>query len=319
MESSTILAIILSFLSIGIFVITIMIFKDRLSAIEFDPRKIRIRAEFVKGVDEMESRAKYIEKTTADSGHLPAPKPVIEFNQQSQRDFVLEAWGALKQIVFDACTVKRIRLSPSTEFPEALRRLRDGGLIGADIALFISTLYSLGEKIANARMLTPPQSQARSYTRNVYFIVDWINKTILAPPPLPSESKPRDTIVGPHFPEPQAGYPIAWLVGMRGTLKGQQFPVNTENYRIGSKPNNDLCIKGDDYVSGNHAYLSYQKGSLFLFDQDSRNGTYLNDKQVTKTPSVLRNGDHIRLGDSIFQVTEMPPSEEPSKRSEGPI
>ena len=107
------------------------------------------------------------------------------------------------------------------------------------------------------------------------------------------------------------------LVGIRGNLQGLRFPVDREIYRIGSNPDNDLYIKGDDYVSGNHAYLSHQKGGLFLFDLDSRNGTFLNDQPVTKTPSVVRYGDHIRIGDSDLQVTEIsPPTKNQLKEDE---
>lgn len=86
---------------------------------------------------------------------------------------------------------------------------------------------------------------------------------------------------------------------------GQRFPIDKEHFRLGSDAGNELCIKGDDYVSGNHAYLSYQQGSLFLFDEGSRNGTFLNEQQVTGTPNVVRQGDRIRLGASVFEVTEM--------------
>ena len=68
MEQPTTFHIVLSFLSMGIFVIFVIVFKDRLSALEIDPRKIRIRAEFVQGVEEMESRAKDHDRQWAPAG-----------------------------------------------------------------------------------------------------------------------------------------------------------------------------------------------------------------------------------------------------------
>ena len=64
--------------------------------------------------------------------------------------------------------------------------------------------------------------------------------------------------------------------------------------------------------SGEHAYLSYQQGSLFLFDAGSRNGTFINEQQVTGTPHVVRQGDRIRLGESTFEVLKAPDSDGPS-------
>jgi pSer/pThr/pTyr-binding forkhead associated (FHA) protein len=54
------------------------------------------------------------------------------------------------------------------------------------------------------------------------------------------------------------------------------------------------------YVAKNHAYLRYEKGWLFIFDKESRNGTFVNDKRVTDTGIALLGGDHIRVGMSIL-------------------
>ena len=89
-------------------------------------------------------------------------------------------------------------------------------------------------------------------------------------------------------------------------MQGQRFPLEKESCRLGSDADNDLYIKGDDYVSGHHALLRYEKGSLFLWDQESRNGSFLNEKRVTGTPVVVRPGDHIRLGESVFLVEAAP-------------
>jgi pSer/pThr/pTyr-binding forkhead associated (FHA) protein len=69
-----------------------------------------------------------------------------------------------------------------------------------------------------------------------------------------------------------------------------------------------LRISEDDSVSGEHAYLRYEKGGLFLFDQGSRNGTFLNEQRVTGTPFMVRHGDRIRLGESLFEVAGASPS-----------
>jgi pSer/pThr/pTyr-binding forkhead associated (FHA) protein len=91
-------------------------------------------------------------------------------------------------------------------------------------------------------------------------------------------------------------------------MKGQQYPIDKSNYRLGRNANNDLCAAADDSVSGDHACLRYQNGGLFLYDQGSRNGTFLNEQRVTGTPLMVRHGDQIRLGESVFEVVGTPSS-----------
>jgi hypothetical protein len=288
--------------------VLILINRKKIPKWENDFRNRKIRTDFKQGVNELEKQAKRVKKSVTGGGFVPATEADLDFSQQEQRDILLEAWGALKQNVFNACTVNRISVTQSTGILDAVRLLRTENIIGADIALLIKMLFNYGEKIASAKFLIPPESEARSYISSAFFVLDWIKRNILTPPPLKPTAKkelpPRSTVVGASFPKPQSGHPTALLVGIRGNLQGQRFSIDKENYRIGSNPDNDLYIKGDDYLSGNHAYLSYQKGSLFLIDQDSRNGSFLNDQQVSKTPSVVRHGDHLRLGESVFEVTE---------------
>ena len=61
--------------------------------------------------------------------------------QQEHRDFVLEAWAALKQNVFNACSVNRIPVSQSTGILDAVGLLRAANIIGPDIALLIKVLF----------------------------------------------------------------------------------------------------------------------------------------------------------------------------------
>lgn len=106
----------------------------------------------------------------------------------------------------------------------------------------------------------------------------------------------------PYFPCPEPGRPAAIVIGVSGPMQGQDFSLEKELFCIGADPENDLCIPSDDYVSWKHAYLRYDKGSLFLFDQRSKNGTFLNDKAVTELGWNVIPGDRIRVGTSTFKV-----------------
>jgi pSer/pThr/pTyr-binding forkhead associated (FHA) protein len=109
-------------------------------------------------------------------------------------------------------------------------------------------------------------------------------------------------VIAQYFPVPTAGQPIAMLRGLTGPVEGQQHAVDKEIYSIGASAANDLSIGDDEYISGEHAYLRYEKGSLFIFDKASRNGTFVNDDKVTQTGVVLRAGDRIKVGMSTFEV-----------------
>ncbi len=119
----------------------------------------------------------------------------------------------------------------------------------------------------------------------------------------PNETKRRKTLVGsPSFSTLNSDSPIATLVCLSGPQKGQRFSVEKELFHIGAKLDNDLCITQDEYVSGDHAYLRYENGSLLLFDKGSRNGTFVDDAQVADTGLVLKPGEQIRIGTSVFEV-----------------
>lgn len=113
---------------------------------------------------------------------------------------------------------------------------------------------------------------------------------------------PRRIQVDSNVPPPALDTPRAILLCISGTLQGRQFPVNKKVYRIGASSKNDLVIAKDDYVSRNHAYLRYEQGSLWLTDQRSRNGTFLNKNRLKDVPLRVNMGDQIQLGNSTFEV-----------------
>jgi hypothetical protein len=208
--------------------------------------------------------------------------------------------------VYDACTASKIPLTPATRFPEAVRRLMQARAIDADLAYLLDVLYELGQALADNPGLRPQEDDARGYKELADLVADWMMISILSPGEGVEEPKPRRmTVVGGHFSHPRPGYPAAVLVGISGPVQGQRYPIDREQYRIGRHAGNNLCIAQDDYVSGNHACIRYEKGSLLLFDQGSQNGTFLNDREVARTPVMVQSGDRIRIGESVLQVAEL--------------
>ncbi len=72
---------------------------------------------------------------------------------------------------------------------------------------------------------------------------------------------------------------------------------------IGRAPDN-MHVISDPQVSGHHAVIRHQSQGHVLFDLNSTNKTYVNEREIpAQTPYVLRQGDTIRIGPTTFEYT----------------
>jgi pSer/pThr/pTyr-binding forkhead associated (FHA) protein len=67
-------------------------------------------------------------------------------------------------------------------------------------------------------------------------------------------------------------------------------PINS----IGRNVNNTIFVE-DDFVSANHAMLTFRGRSWFVEDQGSTNGTYVNGHRIDR-PVALSFGDELTFG-----------------------
>jgi predicted component of type VI protein secretion system len=67
---------------------------------------------------------------------------------------------------------------------------------------------------------------------------------------------------------------------------------------VGRLPDNSIVIDGAS-VSGHHACVALEGKDFVLEDLESTNGTFLNDRRVSR--QALRNGDVIRIGDYTLE------------------
>jgi pSer/pThr/pTyr-binding forkhead associated (FHA) protein len=67
-------------------------------------------------------------------------------------------------------------------------------------------------------------------------------------------------------------------------------PINS----IGRNVNNTIYVE-DDFVSTNHAMLTFRGRSWFIEDQGSTNGTYVNGHRIDR-PVALSFGDEVTIG-----------------------
>ncbi len=86
---------------------------------------------------------------------------------------------------------------------------------------------------------------------------------------------------------------VGWLVCMSGNQKGLDFRIVEGVNHIGAGADNDIVIT-DEYLSSRHAAIRYEDGRYEFKDNDSTNGSFLNEKRVTK--DELIDNDTIRLG-----------------------
>jgi pSer/pThr/pTyr-binding forkhead associated (FHA) protein len=115
---------------------------------------------------------------------------------------------------------------------------------------------------------------------------------------------PRAAAAGIAVLEPPA--PVGGGPEPRATLQiegGAALELG-EIARIGRRPESELVV-GDPLVSGTHAEVRLIGDDYVLADAGSRNGTFLNDRQLV-VPTILSNGDRVRVGDTSLVFAQPP-------------
>ena len=79
-----------------------------------------------------------------------------------------------------------------------------------------------------------------------------------------------------------------------GGRAGEHFIPQGERTTIGRSPECDIFLD-DVTVSRKHAVLAAREGGLYIEDEGSLNGTFLNRKRID-SPTRLENGDELQVG-----------------------
>src|SRR4051794_26345161 len=92
------------------------------------------------------------------------------------------------------------------------------------------------------------------------------------------------------------------LVIKEGTQAGKTLSADTgkQILSLGRNSDNDLVII-DTMASRHHARILFQGTETILEDNQSANGLVLNGERVT-APVPLKNGDQIRIGQTVMEV-----------------
>lgn len=89
------------------------------------------------------------------------------------------------------------------------------------------------------------------------------------------------------------------LVQIHGPELGKKYVLSEAELSLGREEGNTIVIDLDN-VSRRHAVVSCKDGKYFIKDQNSTNGTYLNDEEI-RDIQPLRSGDLVKVGGAIFK------------------
>lgn len=81
---------------------------------------------------------------------------------------------------------------------------------------------------------------------------------------------------------------------------GKRHVLQRDVTSIGRDRDNDIVLDSDS-VSRRHARIELREGAFFVVDLDSTNGTFVNDEPEPVAASQLRQGDQLKIGDTIFK------------------
>ncbi len=90
----------------------------------------------------------------------------------------------------------------------------------------------------------------------------------------------------------------ACLVVIYGAELGRKYHIDGREMTIGRGTLNDICVSQDS-VSRTHATLRVEDAGIKLRDNESTNGTYVNDHKVHE--AWLKDGDLVKIGRAIFK------------------
>ena len=86
---------------------------------------------------------------------------------------------------------------------------------------------------------------------------------------------------------------VGWVVVLNGELRGRDFRLVDGKNTIGTAADAEVVLT-DPYLSSHHAVIRHENGEFTMVDLDSTNGTYVNDRKVSREDLI--DNDKIRFG-----------------------
>jgi hypothetical protein len=91
---------------------------------------------------------------------------------------------------------------------------------------------------------------------------------------------------------------VGWLITYSHNPDGEDFRLYAGYNRLGANSVCDIVLE-DETVSGSHAIIVYRDGRCLIKDDLSRNGTFVNGREITES-HPLESYDQIRVGNTYL-------------------
>ena len=94
---------------------------------------------------------------------------------------------------------------------------------------------------------------------------------------------------------------VGWLVTYSLDSMGVDFKLYEGRNIIGRDMNCNITVN-DSTVSSTHAVILFRSGKYSISDQQSSHGTFVNGEDIELEPRYLKDGDIIRMGNTVFMI-----------------
>jgi pSer/pThr/pTyr-binding forkhead associated (FHA) protein len=93
---------------------------------------------------------------------------------------------------------------------------------------------------------------------------------------------------------------LGWLVPLKGVHRGELHTLKQQTV-VGKDPTCDIVFN-DSFMSSRHATIRAQ-GGTFVVEDHSSNGTFVNDKKVSRHELV--DSDILKLGQTLVKFKQL--------------
>ncbi|MBR5532875.1 MAG: FHA domain-containing protein [Bacteroidales bacterium] len=112
--------------------------------------------------------------------------------------------------------------------------------------------------------------------------------------------EPTDPSAGGDAPRKYCRKLVGWLVTYSFDELGQDYKLYEGRNIIGRDEDCNIVVN-DGRVSGKHAVLLFKANKYSITDTQSSHGTFVNDEDIEFESRYLKDGDVIRMGNTIFK------------------
>ncbi|WP_445372228.1 GGDEF domain-containing protein [Methylomonas sp. HW2-6] len=138
------------------------------------------------------------------------------------------------------------------------------------------------------------------------------NQAMTAPPD-PTLNAFSNTLTGNPTQTGRDGADLQpYLVVLSGRDQGKQFPLMATRHVLGRELSADIAI-ADPKISRRHCLLSLDGRQVHLEDLNSTNGTFVNNRRITR--HLVQLLDRIRIGDTYLKIDYKLPNEALSEQA----